>query len=132
MVEKRKVGRPRKIENIIPVTVKKVGRPRKIDAFKIQASGIVSNAPVDKSLVAMKEISNQIGQIVQEREAKIVDPWAHRSKNMSCATCIWAVAKQPSLKIGRCRRHAPTMNGYPVIYMNDWCGDHKLDEAKAL
>ena len=33
-------------------------------------------------------------------------------------------------KIGRCRRHAPTMNGYPVIYENDWCGDHKLDETK--
>ena len=32
--------------------------------------------------------------------------------------------------LGRCRRRAPTMNGYPVVYMTDWCGDHKLDESK--
>jgi hypothetical protein len=34
------------------------------------------------------------------------------------------------MRIGRCRRHAPTMNGYPVVYDMDWCGDHKLDETK--
>ena len=32
--------------------------------------------------------------------------------------------------VGRCRRHAPTMNGYPVVMLDDWCGDHKLDETK--
>ena len=32
--------------------------------------------------------------------------------------------------IGRCRRHSPTMTGYPVCYDTDWCGDHKLDESK--
>jgi hypothetical protein len=32
--------------------------------------------------------------------------------------------------LGRCRRHAPTMNGYPVVFANDWCGDHKIDENK--
>ena len=32
--------------------------------------------------------------------------------------------------IGRCRRHAPTMNGYPVVFTNDWCGDFKLSEEK--
>lgn len=30
--------------------------------------------------------------------------------------------------LGRCRRHAPTMNGYPVVFESDWCGDHKLNE----
>jgi hypothetical protein len=34
----------------------------------------------------------------------------------------------PVMTVGRCRRHAPTMNGYPVVYMSDWCGDHKLNE----
>ena len=63
------------------------------------------------------------------------DPWKNRSPNMSCATCIWFVAKAPTIvlehaKIGRCRRHAPSMNGYPVVYLADWCGDHKLDENK--
>ena len=73
------------------------------------------------------------------------DPWKHRSKNMSCATCMWFVEKMRNeveiaratedgrhleLALGRCRRHAPTMNGYPAVFKNDWCGDHKLDENK--
>lgn len=78
-----------------------------------------------------------------------MDPWKHRSSKMNCATCMWNVAKERfSLaceekeiesgqtvrpippQIGRCRRHAPTMNGYPVVLEMDWCGDHKLDENK--
>ena len=59
-----------------------------------------------------------------------VDPWKHRSKGMSCATCMWCVLKAPSTKLGRCRKHAPTMSGYPAVFMADWCGDHKLDENK--
>lgn len=81
------------------------------------------------------------------------DPWQHRSVNMFCKTCMWYVQKlAPEIRaaqrevesqmredaamigfkpaIGRCRRHAPTMSGYPVVYENDWCGDHKLDETK--
>lgn len=62
------------------------------------------------------------------------DPWVHRSDGMRCKTCIWFVPKQPSAKLGydlgRCRRHAPTMGGYPVVYVNDWCGDHRVDENK--
>lgn len=75
-----------------------------------------------------------------------IDPWKHRSEGMRCKTCIWFVPKVVSeerkaelgyeagpLKlydIGRCRRHAPTMGGYPVVFVNDWCGDHRLDENK--
>jgi hypothetical protein len=63
-----------------------------------------------------------------------LDPWIHRSDGMRCKTCIWFVPKQPSAKLGydlgRCRRHAPTMNGYPVVFVNDWCGDHRVDENK--
>jgi len=64
------------------------------------------------------------------------DPWAHRSKGMRCGTCMWFVEKrthamqQVGHLIGRCRRHAPTMNGYPVVFSDDFCGDHKLDETK--
>lgn len=68
------------------------------------------------------------------------DPWAYRDKGMKCMTCIWYVPKQrigtsnsdinPLAQVGRCRRHAPTMNGYPVVYMTDWCGDHRIDENK--
>jgi hypothetical protein len=61
------------------------------------------------------------------------DPWKHRSKGMICMTCIWyvveAVDSQKSL-IGRCRRRAPTMTGYPAVYDTDWCGDHKVYETK--
>lgn len=61
-----------------------------------------------------------------------VDPWAHRSEGMRCKTCMWFAAKQgqpnSAATIGRCRRHAPTMSGYPVVFVSDWCGDHKLNE----
>jgi hypothetical protein len=74
------------------------------------------------------------------------DPWKHRSTEMKCATCMWFVKKsatQPMVRVndqvlqgdergalGRCRRHAPTMNGFPVVFESDWCGDHRLDETK--
>ncbi len=70
------------------------------------------------------------------------DPWKHRSKGMRCATCIWNVTKTTINKkskndepdergqLGRCRRHAPTITGYPAVFESDWCGDHKLDENK--
>lgn len=61
------------------------------------------------------------------------DNWKHRSAGMVCASCMWYVYKEAEEKpkhLGRCRRHAPTMNGYPAVFGNDWCGDHKLDETK--
>lgn len=71
------------------------------------------------------------------------DNWKNRSGNMRCKTCIYFVPKvakvdprgdgpfeKPTFDLGRCRRHAPTMSGFPVVFVNDWCGDHKLDENK--
>lgn len=62
------------------------------------------------------------------------DPWKHRSSGMRCATCMYFVPKLQQeggeSALGRCRRHAPTMNGYPAVFPRDWCGDHKLDENK--
>ena len=55
---------------------------------------------------------------------------------MRCSTCMWYQVKAneakefPVTEVGRCRRHAPAMNGYPVVFPADWCGDHKLDETK--
>lgn len=74
----------------------------------------------------------------QARPEPPADPWVHRSSGMRCRTCIWFVAKtttglavKPEVPIvGRCRRHAPTMGGYPVVYQTDWCGDHRIDENK--
>lgn len=66
------------------------------------------------------------------------DPWRHRTESMRCKTCMWFIAKLPnSIKthpdqweIGRCRRHAPTMGGFPAVFVRDWCGDHRIDENK--
>ncbi len=80
-----------------------------------------------------------LGNGAQISFSDVKDPWKHRSTGMRCATCMWCVEKgagqsqvDPTKKqLGRCRRRAPTMNGYPVIYpVDDWCGDHKLDENK--
>ena len=70
---------------------------------------------------------------IVEREK---DNWKHRSAGMRCATCMYFTEKETPVVqyadkvIGRCRRHAPTMSGWPVMFSNDWCGDHKLDETK--
>lgn len=57
------------------------------------------------------------------------DNWKHRSVGMKCESCMWFVPKDPA-SVGRCRKHAPTLNGYPTVFSSDWCGDHKLDENK--
>jgi len=57
----------------------------------------------------------------------VKDNWADRPKGMRCATCMYWVCKMGI--VGRCRRRSPTMNGWPVLFNTDWCGDHKLNEA---
>jgi hypothetical protein len=78
--------------------------------------------------MAIEREWQKVEQVAQD------DPWVHRSEGMRCRTCIWFVPKHPIAKLGydlgRCRRHAPTMAGYPVVFVNDWCGDHRLDENK--
>ena len=65
------------------------------------------------------------------------DLWKHRSVGMSCATCMFFIMKEPlatviSSGLGRCRRHGPTLQGWPAVFPADWCGDHKLDENKIV
>jgi len=63
-----------------------------------------------------------------------VDNWAHRSTTMRCQTCMWWVEKTPRgsdyRPIGRCRHRSPTVKGWPAVFPDDWCGDHKIDETK--
>jgi Pyruvate/2-oxoacid:ferredoxin oxidoreductase delta subunit len=83
---------------------------------------------------------NNRAQVTRQGAIAGADPWEYRNKSMKCMTCIWYIPKQrigtsnsdinPLAEIGRCRRHAPTMGGYPVVYMTDWCGDHRIDENK--
>lgn len=87
-----------------------------------------------------KEVANQVPQGVATAPATapaLADPWQHRSQGMRCSTCMWFVRKAHALNtdnprgaLGRCRRHAPTMSGYPAVFATDWCGDHKIDEGK--
>lgn len=60
---------------------------------------------------------------VRLRQTNEGDNWANLSTYV-CATCRFYVPKNEA--VGRCRRHAPTMDGYPVVYPKDWCGDHKI------
>jgi hypothetical protein len=60
------------------------------------------------------------------------DNWANLNTYV-CETCRFYFEKAKAGKtgsIGRCRRHAPTMDGFPVVYSADVCGDHKLDHNK--
>jgi hypothetical protein len=52
------------------------------------------------------------------------DKW-DRKTNFGCCSCMYYVSKKNS-NPGRCRRYAPSMQGYPVVYEEDWCGEHKL------
>jgi len=87
-------------------------------------------ADTDKTMMKGIKMSSEE---FQGKEPESRDPWQHRSRDMSCATCMWYVPKKSAsgqnARIGRCRRHAPTMNGYPAVFNTDWCGDHKVDEA---
>lgn len=77
-------------------------------------------------------------EIMQGVGSVSADPWRHRSAGMRCKSCMWFVPKEPhapaahpgQYDLGRCRRHAPTMSGFPVVFVNDWCGDHRIDENR--
>ena len=79
--------------------------------------------------------TKRLGQLEIKKEVTL-DNWRHRSAKMKCCTCMWFVKKDMIVEtlddkhIGRCRKHAPTMDGFPVVFELDWCGDHKLDETK--
>jgi len=56
------------------------------------------------------------------------DNWRDKS-TFRCGTCMYFVEK--SNNIGRCRFNPPVVvNGYPVVYDTDFCGQHKLDYRK--
>lgn len=60
----------------------------------------------------------------------VKDNWSNRSATMRCITCVFYVPKVDEPLYGRCRRHAPTLGGWPAMRQDDWCGDHKIDGSK--
>jgi len=67
---------------------------------------------------------------------KEIDNWSRRSVMMIYGGCMFFVPKRTKIVqgenhlIGRCRALPPTMKGWPVVFSDDWCGNHKLDEEK--
>jgi hypothetical protein len=125
------------------------------NAMKASYEQLSNLPPIDLSGVVIKmngPLRQHKAQTSELPGTDSEDCWAHRSAGMKCRTCMWFALKKykPQMiqencdptfpaepvkyinnnRIGRCRRHAPTMNGYPVVFQEDWCGDHKLDETK--
>jgi hypothetical protein len=96
-----------------------------------------TKAPSKKKLIGLNV---SLKDLCPEKEPKPVfvnpneflggDNWVHRSSSMLCRTCMYYAPKLGLRNLGRCRRHAPTMSGWPVMFSTDWCGDHKIDENK--
>jgi len=78
----------------------------------------------------------ELDDFIPEEFRKSGDNWSDRKSKMKCFSCMWFLAKKIEegqiieTIIGRCRRHSPTLSGWPVVYSADWCGDFKLDENK--
>lgn len=79
------------------------------------------------------------GRILASMErAREKDPWKGRSEGMRCRSCVFYVPKArgdgrittSEHEIGRCRRNAPTMRGFPAVFPQDWCGEHRIDENR--
>jgi len=43
----------------------------------------------------------------------------------TCGTCRFWKSKEPHPDlVGKCHRNAPTMEGFPVVLSDEWCGQH--------
>ena len=43
-----------------------------------------------------------------------------------CKTCMFFKAKEGN--VGRCRKNAPSVSGWPDVSVSDWCGEHKRNK----
>ena len=92
--------------------------------------------PFGTEIVGLVEALTGI-PIIEKENTMREDNWMHKSACMRCLTCAFFVPKTKTTStllddpvLGRCRKHAPTLNGWPAVFENDWFGDHKLDENK--
>ncbi len=44
----------------------------------------------------------------------------------TCDTCTWYHSIRED-KSGQCRRYAPTINGWRIVYNDEWCGEHEVN-----
>ena len=70
-------------------------------------------------------ITPEPGRIVMTESPERTPPdlWNKESTHtFACVTCMHYLNY-------RCRRHAPKVQeGWPAVYPNDYCGDHKMDK----
>jgi len=74
--------------------------------------------------IMVKNVSTYMEDVIMP------DNWGDRKKLMVCGRCMFFVPKGKGPVVGRCRKHAPTCEGWPVMFRTDFCGDFKLDEEK--
>ena len=79
----------------------------------------VLNQP-QRSLASGASAKTEVEQPTMRR-LRPVDNWRPGlGVGATCSSCMYYVP-------GRCRRHAPKVGeGYPAVYSNDFCGDHKV------
>lgn len=105
----------------------KTTRKRPAGKSELELRGGAAQAKLLKSI---SNIANPFNGEHKPLPIVLDDPWEHRSEGMRCSTCVSYVAKGDEGKLGRCRKNAPTMGGFPVVFPIDWCGQHRLDETK--
>jgi uncharacterized protein RhaS with RHS repeats len=77
-----------------------------------------------------EDVFTFIGMKAKEKEMNNTtnkDNWKDKATGMVCSTCTNYAPKNEF--IGRCRRNAPTMKGFPAVFPTDWCGEHKMNDA---
>ena len=56
-----------------------------------------------------------------------------RKNGLVCMTCVYFEGVediQGFVKIGICKRYAPTFRGFPHMQPHNCCGEHRIDENK--
>lgn len=106
----------------------------RIDGDSIRIDDNILDYTVDVTTQAYR--AGMVAKALQLTQAQRMNqrsaPPEHKASNMLCKTCRWFVPTtsetNPDPEVGRCRRHAPTKEGFPVVFNWDWCGDHTLKE----
>ena len=86
-----------------------------------QAENVGSNPT--RVVYLIKPVTKENQMHPDHVKEKATDRW-DQVAGYCCGTCRFYSPKDGF--IGRCRRNAPTMDGFPVVYpKDDWCGQHK-------
>lgn len=44
----------------------------------------------------------------------------------NCRACHWFEGyREDELELGECHYNSPTKGGFPQVYPDNWCGDHR-------